>query len=540
MRSCLQFFCLAVSLTQVIAWARKDIRTSVSIPRTAPKNAGVPLENFVSFSIEFSYFPDFAGNKSHPNTFSNNLLENIASFSGSKPYVRVGGSSQDNAQFVESQKEGAILNFATPTSDQPSNLTYGPAYFESYQTWPGVHFVHGFNIAENTTEAHETQLASVPYACKALRGWLLAWQIGNEPDLLYVMSERAASYDNAAYVAEWLNLTRGIDAAVKDACPDVAATKTDWYAPSFAAATDLPAVIEQTEAFRLGLDTNRNLKVFDAHHYQGTATALGITLQGTLMNHTKTIASVGFLTNVSNVLHHLPNWDPSLPFIVGEGNSLARQGRPGLSNTFGAALWGVDANLQMASKNIQRFHMHQGTNYRYQAWQPIETLRATKGTKPPYYGNIAVAAFLGNLTSPRNRPQVVELKLQDADEFQAGYAAFVRGRMERIMLINLRTYNTTAENSNYTSTGPRGVDKYAVQVPSNCQGRQATLHRLLANGSDAISGVTFDGYSYNWELDNGKPVFLRNTTRGEVVKSDRRGLLNIEVLDSSAVMVTFQ
>lgn len=255
--------CFAACITQVYAWSRKASSTSVSVPRYAPKDAGVPLENFLSFSIEFSYFPDFAGNLSHPNTFSNNLLKNIASFSGSKPYVRVGGSSQDNAEFVESQTQGAILNFATPTSDQPSNLTYGPAYFESYQTWPNVSFVHGFNIAENSTEAHEAQLASIPYACKALDGRLLAWQIGNEPDLLYILQERAASYDDAAYVAEWLNLTRGIDAAVKKACP--AASKTEWYAPSFAAATDLPAVIEQTEAFRLGLDTDRNLKVFDAH-----------------------------------------------------------------------------------------------------------------------------------------------------------------------------------------------------------------------------------------------------------------------------------
>jgi hypothetical protein len=57
--------------------------------------------------------------------------------------------------------------------------------------------------------------------------------------------------------------------------------------------------------------------------------------------------------------------DPSAPpHIFGETNSLYNQGRPGLSNTFGAALWGIDFNLYSASVNIKRVHMHMGTNYR--------------------------------------------------------------------------------------------------------------------------------------------------------------------------------
>jgi hypothetical protein len=57
------------------------------------------------------------------------------------------------------------------------------------------------------------------------------------------------------------------------------------------------------------------------------------------MNHTKTIQSVEFLVNVSTILHEQASYPADLPFILGEGNSLAGQGAPGLSNTFGAALW---------------------------------------------------------------------------------------------------------------------------------------------------------------------------------------------------------
>jgi len=54
----------------------------------------------------------------------------------------------------------------------------------------------------------------------------------------------------------------------------------------------------------------------------------------------------------------------SIPHIMGETNSLYNEGKPGLSNSFGAALWGIDFNLYCASVGIRRVHMHMGTNYR--------------------------------------------------------------------------------------------------------------------------------------------------------------------------------
>jgi hypothetical protein len=59
------------------------------------QNASKPLlESFVSYSIEFSSFPDFAGNSSQPNTFSYNLLNNLRNLQGSYPIIRVGGNTE--------------------------------------------------------------------------------------------------------------------------------------------------------------------------------------------------------------------------------------------------------------------------------------------------------------------------------------------------------------------------------------------------------------------------------------------------------------
>jgi hypothetical protein len=247
---------------------------------------------------------------------------------------------------------------------------------------------------------------------------------------------------------------------------------------------------------------------------------------------------VNYLLNVSTLLHQQPSYPKDLPFIISEGNSLAGQGSPGLSNTFGAALWGVDASLLMAANNISRFHMHQGLNYRYQSWQPISTNITMIGTKAPYYGNIAVAAFLGDLTNPADRPQVVNLPLNS--EFSAGYASYVHGELSKIMLINLHEFNATAGN-NYTDKSiKRGTKQFCLRIPKSCSSKVVNLQRLMANGSDAISGITFDGYSYNYELANGLPVLLPNVTRGESMKSNNSGDLSINVLDSSAVLLSFE
>lgn len=247
---------------------------AIEIPSKAPHGAGVPLENFVSFSIEFSYFPDFAGNLTHPNTFSNNLLDNIASFSGSKPYIRVGGSSQDNALFVESQEEAVILNFATPTSDQPANLTFGPKFFDSYHTWPNTSFIHGFNLKLNSTEDRAALLAQVPYACASLRNQLIGWELGNEADLYSVVfpgvnatlfpAARSSSWNESEYVDQWREWSEAIDSAVEKYCPDVAAAGDYWYAPSFA---DSPALssLDVVKAWEAGLGSDRDLEVFAGH-----------------------------------------------------------------------------------------------------------------------------------------------------------------------------------------------------------------------------------------------------------------------------------
>lgn len=261
----------------------------------------------------------------------------------------------------------------------------------------------------------------------------------------------------------------------------------------------------------------------------GSATGSGVTLQGTLLNHQHTTSAVAKQVKELDNLTYT-----GIPYILGEANSLFKEGAPGLSNTFGAALWGVDFNLWCASVGIRRVHMHQGTSYRYASWQPIQATKAVIGTKPPYYGNIAVAAMLGNLL--KGDVQILNIELTTTAE--AAYAAYVDGKLARILVINMNEYN-------YTVGGQLGAAPNPVERPSNTYSFSlnqtsgtAHIQRLLANGSDALSGITWDGYSYNYELDNGKPVKMKNVTVGETAKISG-GVVHVSVPDSSIAMLNF-
>ncbi|KAF2185105.1 glycoside hydrolase family 79 protein [Zopfia rhizophila CBS 207.26] len=497
---------------------------------TTPSGAGAAvLESFVSFSLELAFFPDFAGNKSAPNTFSDNLLNNLKGIQGTKPEIRVGGNTQDYALFDPDLKVATNGTYIDSISkDYPRILYIGPSFFESYQTWPDVKFVHGFNLAKNDTEAAESTTNSVPVACKALDGDnFLYWEMGNEPDLFKTSAQgimRPSSWSEQDYVKEWDEEVARVKKALKEKCGAewVSEKKFKWLAPSFAGTSNS---LDAVKSWNAGLKNNSNtIERFSSHNYIGGATQPGVTLAGFLLNHTKTVSSVG---NHNREQKALKNAGMDLPYILGEANSLYNQGAPGLSNSFGAALWGVDFNLMCAATDIRQVYMHMGTDYRYASWQAITTNKTSIGTKAPYYGNIAVAAALGDITKADVRVQNIPL----TQETETAYAIYSGDKLKRLMVINMHQYN-------YSVPEPlkREEVAYNFTLPASCAG-QGTVQRLIANGSDAITGITFNGVSYNYELDNGKPQLLGNVTKDEIAYVGEDGGVAINVPWSSAALV---
>lgn len=145
-----------------------------------------------------------------------------------------------------------------------------------------------------------------------------------------------------------------------------------------------------------------------------------------------------------------------------------------------------------------------------------------------------MASFIGDITA--SPPRIANLPL--TSPYEAAYAAYVKGDLARMIVINLQEYNATAGN-NLTNDYPRPVEEYIFQLPHGYEGRDLAVQRLTANGSDAITGVTFDGWSYNYESDEGRPVRLGNVTMGEKLVVGDEGMVKVGVERSSAVILRF-
>ncbi|KAI1105715.1 glycoside hydrolase family 79 protein [Jackrogersella minutella] len=492
-------------------------------------NASQPLDSFINYSIEFSSFPDFAGNTSNPNNFSNNLLDNLGALAGLKPYIRVGGNTQDYAIYNSELTIALNGTYTSSSVDYPTQVEIGSLYFDSYNTWPDVKFTFGFNMGGNHDDRQwETLLQTSALACKAIgKDKLYLWEYGNEPDL-FAGAVRPSDWNELEYVAEWLNGTRAIKSVFAEACPELSNDTYKFLAPSFAGTNNhLKAPLTWAD----GDDDDKDIALFSSHNYISGAQSLGVTLQGTLMNHTSTALSVGAHVAENAAIQ------PGIPYILGETNSLYNEGRPGLSNAFGAALWAVDFSAYAAAAGIGRVHFHMGTDYRYAAWQPVATDKTTLGTKAPYYGNVAAAAFLGS--DGAAVAQVVFEGEGVDQETDVAYAAYANNTLARILVLNLCEYNYTL---NGTGPGlnptPRPARTYTFASLGGDGTAQATVRRLRANGSDAISGITWDGWSYNYELDGGRPVRLENVTTGETAAVVDGGIA-VDVPDSEVVVLDF-
>jgi hypothetical protein len=70
----------------------------VTIPLVAPPDAASVLGNLVSLSIEQDRWIDWAGT-TEPNTFFNNVLDNLVQITKTPPFIRIGADSEDHTDF---------------------------------------------------------------------------------------------------------------------------------------------------------------------------------------------------------------------------------------------------------------------------------------------------------------------------------------------------------------------------------------------------------------------------------------------------------
>lgn len=146
-----------------------------------PNNAsGVIDHHFLGFGIETASFPDYTGNKSHPNNFSLNMFSTVANRTGPPLPIRVGGTLIDHSIFGPPQNQ--VVTFPEDKDEgHHSNMTLGASWFESFTQLEQVKWTLIVPLArKNLYNAIEFANVSLDYMTD---GSFDALEIGNEPNL---------------------------------------------------------------------------------------------------------------------------------------------------------------------------------------------------------------------------------------------------------------------------------------------------------------------------------------------------------------------
>jgi hypothetical protein len=348
----------------------------------------------------------------------------------------------------------------------------------------GWKLVYGLNLARGTPEEAAAEAA---YVARAVGGDLMAFQIGNEPDGFGRWTAvRPQSYDVAAYLAEWRAFHAAVRARIptaRFAGPDVAAA-TDWVG-AFAAARP------------------EGLVLLTRHYYaDGPSGAPHVSLERLLRSGGQIAPVLDELARTGRV--------HGLPWRIIEANSIYDEGQPGVSDTLGAALWGLELMFQAAAAGAAGVNFHAGVHNRRpaddKAYTPIARGEAGRyRARPLYYAMLMFAQAA--------RGALVPARLATDTRALAAFAVRAPDGSLRVCLIN--------------KDFVRGA---RVRIDAGRSFAASSVMRLLGPSADATSGITFGGASVD---DFGR--WVPGTNEAALAPS---GEIAIDVPAASAALVS--
>ena len=290
---------------------------------------------------------------------------------GDKPYVqlvktlskqgviRIGGNTSDDASFAPDKEtvsapKGTVVNQA--------DLQQLGSFLEA-TNWK---MIWGLNLGSGDERQAAAEAQAVAAAAK---NHLLAFEIGNEPDLF----GRGTAHRPKSYSYEdFLNEYRRYKAAIRAKLPEA-----PFAGPDAAGAT---AWVTQ-----FAKDEGKDLKLLTHHYYRECASPAS-TLDKLLQKDPKLAPELATLRAASS--------SSNVPYRICEANSFCGGGKPGVSDSFGAALWVLDFMFQLASAGCAGVNIETGVNQLgfISSYSPIrQNERGAWIATPEYYGMLAFA-----------------------------------------------------------------------------------------------------------------------------------------------------
>ena len=350
-------------------------RAATSIPiRIDPRQTLGSIPNdFMGLGYEISQVA-VPGVLSAENRTYVQLVRNL----GQRGVIRVGGNTSD---FSSYDAKGQPVSLPKGTIANADNIHQLRTFLDAI----GWKLIWGINLGDDKLD---NALEEAKAISEITGDRLLAFQIGNEPDL-FVGSGHRQTYDYATWHAEYRHYKAAIREILphaKFAGPDIASARNvDWF-KSFAR------------------DEGSDAVLLTAHHYIGGQANPTSTLELMLQEEKKFQPALARFQAAASAAH--------LPYRLCETASYSGGGKAGVSDTFAAALWALDYLFVAASYGCAGVNMETGVNHLgwISHYTPIsDDLKGNYRAAPEYYGLLAFAEVRGERIATTFNPGDVNL-----------------------------------------------------------------------------------------------------------------------------------
>ena len=382
---------------------------------------------------------------------------------GTEGMIRIGGNTSDSAMYV---KDGATVSAPHGTVVNDRSLKDLRSFLDA-TNWKAM---WGLNLNSRDIKAAVTEALAVS---SILGDRLHSLEIGNEPD----------HFGYTSYISYY----RQYKAAIRERIPS-----SRFSGPDVAGATSW------VESF--AKDEGPDLSLLTEHYYIGDGNSDASTISVMLEPHGTLSSMLSRLEAVSN--------ESKIPYRICETNSFYNGGRPGVSDTFGSALWVLDYMYTLCSMGAAGVNMETGLNHRgfVSSYSPIgDDGQGHPRPMPEYYGMLAFAqGSKGNLVYLTQETNGA----------------------------NLTSYAVSQEDQTVTVTIINKESSRDLRIVVTCDRkiRNASVVRLVAPTAQSQQEVTLGGASVSVDA-------RWNPSVHEAVKVTA-GMATLKVHSNSAAMVT--
>jgi hypothetical protein len=482
---------LVSSFSQQVGEKPNAAGREVSITIQADKLQREVPQHFLGLSIEKEQLN--SGEFGRENSSLSRLLDNLG-----EGTLRFGGNSTDYAVYAPVEAQLPTTCHLKKKSALAPAAIEEMFHFAQQVQWQ---VIYSLNLG---CFAPDAAAEEAEYVKSVSGGNLLAFEVGNEPDMLHLQGLREASYDTASFLEQYHAYRLAVQKAVPEARlsgPGVGLylNGVNWL-PKFLTAEPQGLAFASVHFYPMvradGLPKEIPAIPENSPAFPTIAHLLNPRVPQYVMTH-------AFASQVQAAEAQ------KLPFRVTEMNSAARGGKSGVSDVFASALWILDYSFRFLALGVDGIDVT--TDLPHGAvYSVIQVEDGVHVARPIYYGML----FFHQAAQGRVVP--AEMGSEATDLNFSAYSTIGPDHTLRVSLINKEHFLTV---------------RTKIQVAGGSYGSAIVL-RLSAPSLDSPSGVEFGGAAV-------KPDGSWQPASGETIQNDS-GTLLVSLPPGSAALVIAQ